>query len=91
MDACPAGAIYRRRNDDFIVLDDHKCIGCNMCVMVCPFNAIKSMNHKNYKCDTCEGLEKCAEICDQKAINFLDLNKEIRKKRKQSMDRMING
>ena len=89
MDACPAGTIVRRQKDGFIVLNDQKCVGCNMCIMVCPFNAIDSLNHKNYKCDTCEGLEKCALICDQDAIEFSDINKEIKRKRRKNMEIMI--
>ncbi|MFR3090649.1 MAG: 4Fe-4S dicluster domain-containing protein [Eggerthella lenta] len=33
---CPTGASYKR--DDGVVLVDHsKCIGCQYCVMACPY------------------------------------------------------
>ena len=36
---CPTGASYRR--EDGVVLVDHsKCIGCQYCVMACPYGAI---------------------------------------------------
>ena len=36
---CPTGASYKR--DDGVVLVDHsKCIGCQYCVMACPYGAI---------------------------------------------------
>ena len=70
LDACPAGAISKRRKDGYVVLDRDRCIGCNMCIMVCPFNAIGYDKNRNYKCDTCDGLEKCIKICPYGAIGF---------------------
>jgi Fe-S-cluster-containing hydrogenase component 2 len=91
MDACPAGAISRRKEDNYVVLDQNKCVGCNMCVMMCPFNAIGIQNHSNYKCDTCKGKEKCAQICEQGAIKFIDYSKAGKSKRKEYMKRFLNG
>ncbi|MBA1336554.1 MAG: hypothetical protein HPY66_2989 [Firmicutes bacterium] len=70
LDACPAGALVRRREDGYILLNSEKCVGCNMCVMVCPFCAIGRMGDRNFKCDTCNHLEKCARICPHGAIQF---------------------
>ncbi len=70
LDACPAGAISRRPADGYVLLDQARCIGCNMCAMVCPFNAIGFGEHGNYKCDTCNGLERCVRICSFGAIAF---------------------
>ena len=41
MSVCPTSAIHRA--DDFpeiILVDEHKCIACGMCAMVCPFDVI---------------------------------------------------
>ncbi len=86
-DACPAGAITKK--DKHVILNEEQCIGCNMCVMVCPFNAIGQGNHKNYNCDHCCGKEKCAEICEHGAITFNDSAKELKKKRQQAMERAL--
>lgn len=86
MDACPSGAITRR-NDNNVVLNEDKCIHCNMCVMVCPFNAIGTSEHFNYKCDTCDGKECCAKICNQGAIKFDSYSKLIGEKRRRILDR----
>lgn len=87
MDACPAGAISRR-NDNYVVLDEKKCVHCNMCVMVCPFNAIGTSEHFNYKCDTCGGEECCAKVCNHGAIKFGSYRKLIEEKRRLVFDRI---
>jgi Fe-S-cluster-containing hydrogenase component 2 len=88
MEACPAGAIVKRKEDGYVLLKEEKCVGCNMCVMVCPFNAIRGGNHVNYKCDTCDGQERCAAICAHGAIEFLDLNEISKRRRKKYVDRI---
>ncbi|MHB1394721.1 MAG: 4Fe-4S dicluster domain-containing protein [Clostridia bacterium] len=87
MDACPAGAISRR-NDNYVVLDEKKCVHCNMCVMVCPFNAISPSEHFNYKCDTCSGEECCAKVCAHGAIKYGSYRKLIEEKRRRVFDRI---
>lgn len=82
LDACPAGAMVRRKEDGYVILLEDKCVGCNMCIMVCPFNAIGRQGNRNYKCDTCTHLEKCAQICSHKAIQFQDVKKVNTAKRK---------
>ncbi|MEW5815494.1 MAG: 4Fe-4S dicluster domain-containing protein [Spirochaetota bacterium] len=88
LDACPAGAIVRRKEDDYVMLLENKCVGCNMCVMVCPFNAIGQGDGFNYKCDTCDHLENCAQICPFGAIEFITLDKALIQKRRRTADRL---
>ncbi|HZK71810.1 MAG TPA: 4Fe-4S dicluster domain-containing protein [Clostridia bacterium] len=90
IDACPAGALYRRIEDHFVVLNETKCVGCNMCVMLCPFNAIGIEDHYNVKCDTCCGAEKCAQICERGAIEFMDYSKAGKSKRREYMKRLLS-
>ena len=34
---CPVNAAYRR-DDGIVLVDPHKCIGCNYCRAACPYN-----------------------------------------------------
>lgn len=56
LDACPAAALYRDE-EGLVLIHDKRCIGCWMCVMVCPFSAPQPFRHfrKVVKCDRCRG------------------------------------
>ena len=81
MDACPSDALVKRA-DGPVVLDDAKCDGCQMCMEVCPYDAIhySSANDRVEKCNFCihridQGLEPfCVICCEGQAIYFGDLN-----------------
>jgi len=71
--ACMSNALFK--NDDGVVSHDgEKCIGCWMCIMVCPFGAIsrKKLPEKiASKCDMCTGREEgpaCVENCPNDAL-----------------------
>ena len=34
---CPTGASYQRENDNLVLVDQDKCIGCHSCVVACPY------------------------------------------------------
>lgn len=82
---CPTGATYR--TDTFTAVDQRLCIGCRLCVMVCPFGAIRTAMIKingrekkaAIKCDLCvdrpEG-PACVEACPTKALS-LRYSKEV--------------
>ncbi|KAB7419515.1 4Fe-4S dicluster domain-containing protein [Bifidobacterium longum] len=80
---CPTGASYKR--DDGVVLVDHsKCIGCQYCVMACPYGvrAYDTSKDKGVieKCTMCAHLidkgEKpaCVKHCPGQARKFGDLD-----------------
>ncbi len=75
LDACPAKALYRAE-EGLVLLDDDRCIGCWMCVMVCPFGASLPFraNRKMIKCDRCVGMDapSCVESCPTKALVLID-------------------
>jgi carbon-monoxide dehydrogenase iron sulfur subunit len=49
--ACIAGAMERAEGT--VRCDTDKCIGCWMCVMVCPFDAVRPGKLYTIKCDMC--------------------------------------
>ena len=75
VDACPAGALYRDEGG-LVLVHDERCIGCWMCIMVCPFGAPQPFRHfrKVLKCDQCKGMEMayCVESCPTHALMLID-------------------
>jgi len=49
------------------------CIGCNMCVAVCPESCIKGEGKNTYECnyDYCKGCGLCAIVCPKKDIEMV--------------------
>jgi len=75
LDACPAGALYRDEGG-LVLVRDERCIGCWMCIMVCPFGAPQPFRHfrKILKCDQCKGMDMayCVESCPTHALMLID-------------------
>ncbi|MCI1479797.1 MAG: 4Fe-4S dicluster domain-containing protein [Eggerthellaceae bacterium] len=49
--ACPVGATWKDKETGIVHQDYDKCIGCRMCIAVCPYTGIRSFNWqepKNY-------------------------------------------
>lgn len=36
---CPTGASYKRQEDGIVLVDQDKCMGCNLCAWACPYGA----------------------------------------------------
>jgi Fe-S-cluster-containing dehydrogenase component len=36
---CPTGASYKRASDGIVLVDEDKCIGCQLCSWACPYGA----------------------------------------------------
>ncbi len=75
LDACPAGALYREE-EGLVLVRDERCIGCWMCVMVCPFGAVQPFRQyrKILKCDRCKGMDTvyCVDSCPTHALMLVD-------------------
>ncbi|OGP60123.1 MAG: hypothetical protein A2162_00240 [Deltaproteobacteria bacterium RBG_13_52_11b] len=72
MAACPKNAIHRDPVSGRVLLDDHLCVGCKMCVSACPTGAMGFDSDLGiaYKCDLCGGDPQCARVCQPKAIEY---------------------
>jgi len=92
---CPTAAMSRSGQDEPVVLNAEKCIGCNACVMVCPFGIIKAASGTNSlsKCDLCierleeGGIPACASACPTKAIRFTNIDDISADKRKEVLSK----
>jgi len=68
--ACMSAAMYKDK-DGSTQHDREKCVGCWMCVMVCPFGAIKRQEKQALKCDLCKDRKEgpaCVPSCKTKAL-----------------------
>jgi heterodisulfide reductase subunit A len=64
---------------DVAEVDESKCIGCGVCVSVCPFDAVSKDESGIARVDeeTCKGCGSCAASCPKKAIRMRASTDEI--------------
>ncbi len=72
VDACMAGALVYNSEKGIVVHDELRCVGCWMCVMVCPYGAIRPNLNTNMpvRCDKCKDKDEpsCIKACPTGAI-----------------------
>ena len=77
IDACISGAVSKDPETGLVLLDEDKCVGCWMCVMVCPFGVIRPAKEKKIalRCDLCQDKEipACVAACPTRALFFGEL------------------
>jgi carbon-monoxide dehydrogenase iron sulfur subunit len=102
---CPTGAMARDVKHDLVLVDEHKCIACAMCAMVCPFDALTFHAYTRTngvparvvatKCDGCiERLRQgappaCVEVCKVEALVFGELNALVKEGRLRESARVL--
>ena len=90
MNICPAKAISRDEELARVMVDYDKCIGCRLCVAVCPFGAMSFnvIDRKVFKCDLCDGDPQCVRFCDRKAVDFVSPDEVSVDKRRTAAERL---
>jgi len=85
---CVSGALSRDESQALVTHTKERCIGCGMCVMVCPFGVItREMGSKVItKCDRCKDRDEpaCVESCPVGALVFTDME-ELEKTRRRGV------
>lgn len=87
VDACIAGAMVQDPVTGEVTCRVEDCVGCWMCVMVCPFDAVRPGQTYTIKCDMCPDREDvcaCVEACPTQALFESDPRefKEIMQRRR---------
>ena len=77
IEACITGAMQRDKKTNAVLCDENKCVGCWMCIMVCPFGVISQNTGKKKavsKCDLCAGedIPVCVKNCPNEAIVYAE-------------------
>jgi len=96
---CPSGALYRESPESPVVVNHALCIGCDWCVLACPFGVISfdEAGRKITKCDRCfERVEAgempaCVTACPTGAIEFKTQDEVVADKRKASLVQIERG
>ena len=86
---CPTNALSRADLGSPIVLDHDLCIGCQWCVLACPFGVITLDKDSRtiIKCDQCfERLKRgklpaCVSACPTAALEFKTMDEVVAEKR----------
>ena len=73
--ACITGAMRQDELTGAVLCDEDRCVGCWMCVVVCPYGAIQlniTDRKAASKCDLCLGEETpvCVAHCPNEALVF---------------------
>ncbi|MCC5859343.1 MAG: 4Fe-4S dicluster domain-containing protein [Ectothiorhodospiraceae bacterium] len=85
---CPTGASYKRQEDGIVLVDQDKCMGCNLCAWACPYGAreLDDVSGTMKKCTLCvdriyddalpeeERQPVCVLTCPSNARHFGDFD-----------------
>ena len=76
IEACMSGAMYRDPQTGAVLCDQDRCVGCWMCIMVCPVGAVNRGTDQQVasKCDLCMGVAMpvCVVNCPNAALVYED-------------------
>ena len=81
---CPTEAITEKG------IESEKCIGCGLCMMVCPFGAIVIHDRRAHKCNQCHDLDTpaCIKACSKRGIAKVDTEKMALEKQKKHIQKL---
>ena len=84
VEICPVGANAFVPETGANVINPETCIGCQMCMMVCPFGAVLKIEKQGQrviiKCDLCNGDPQCVKFCEPGAIRYEEPQEQVQKR-----------
>jgi len=96
---CPTAAIHRHQADGPVLIEQDRCIGCKLCIVVCPFGVIEVSSDAKavVKCDLCiertrTGQEPaCVEACPTKALKLVSEKELAAGKRQLAAQELVSS
>jgi Fe-S-cluster-containing hydrogenase component 2 len=87
--ACLMETISKSK-EGIIQRNESACIGCEACVVTCPFGAVTFDPERSVavSCDLCSGNPYCVDICPTGALQFIAPQDESLNKRQAAAQRM---
>jgi anaerobic carbon-monoxide dehydrogenase iron sulfur subunit len=94
--ACMTGAMQIDSEENLVINNQEKCVGCWMCVMVCPYGVIfpDPQEKLAVKCDQCLAVghdPACVKSCPTKALKFLSIEEFSQELRSEFLNNFKNG
>ncbi len=90
MTACPIDAIHKNEETGTVWIDHQVCIGCKMCMMVCPFGgpSFDPVEKEVVSCDLCGGNPQCADVCPTDALQYVRADRSAAIRRRGAMEKI---
>jgi len=96
---CPTDALKRDEESGLVLVDQDACIGCNWCVLACPFGVISvdADSGTVVKCDQCHELVKqgelpaCVTACPTGVLELTVLDDVVGRKQSSTLLRIEAG
>ncbi|MFC1858130.1 4Fe-4S dicluster domain-containing protein [Thermodesulfobacteriota bacterium] len=87
---CPSRALSRDPITGAILVDKERCVGCKMCMQVCPFGTIHLDSEERIavKCDLCGGDPVCVKFCIPGALQYIEVKDVVRQRGKRFVDKL---
>jgi len=96
IEICPTGAISRETNESPVRVDPELCIGCKLCILMCPLGILRigRQGRVIIKCDMCyeragEGKPPaCVEACPTHGLELVSLEQLTSSRRRKASGRL---
>lgn len=89
-EVCPTKACHKDRENQRVIINPNKCIGCKTCIMACPFGHpfFDPVDRVTCKCDYCDGDPQCVLFCNPKAVNYIEADLINLDRKREAASRM---